>query len=124
MRPSLKDRYPITPMERYARWARADGAFRSWLRAHWRSSGEILHVAQPSMVVEGGADDWEMWSGMQFPESGDYIAGALPRPHRPRDEPWALHRTQRLGASPNNYRKDRSEGCVTIRRLPALDLDI
>lgn len=74
VRPSLKDRYPITPMERYARWTRADGApFDPWLRAHWRSGGEILKVAHPSMVVEGSVDDWETWTGMQFPESGDYV---------------------------------------------------
>lgn len=74
VRPSLKDRYPITPMERYVRWTRADGApFDPWLRAHWRSGGEILKVAHPSMVVEGSVGDWEQWTGMQFPESGDYV---------------------------------------------------
>lgn len=79
VRPSLKDRYPITPMERYARWTRPDGApFDPWLRAHWRSGGEVLKIAHPSMVVEGSADDWETWTGMRFPESGDYIVpGAL-----------------------------------------------
>jgi hypothetical protein len=79
VRPSIKSHYPITPMERYARWRRDDGApFDPWLRAHWRSGGEILKVAHPSMVVEGTADEWERWTGMQFPESGDYvIPGAL-----------------------------------------------
>lgn len=79
VRPSLKSRYPITPMERYCHWLREDGApFDPWLRAHWRVGGEILHIASPSMVIEGTADDWERWTGMKFPDSGDYIVpGAL-----------------------------------------------
>ena len=61
------------------RWQQDDGApFDPWLRAHWRSGGEILKVAYPSMQVEGSVDQWEEWTGMKFPESGDYIVqGAL-----------------------------------------------
>ncbi len=79
VRPSLKSRYPITPMERYAHWRRADGTpFDPWLRAHWRSGGEILKMAHPSMVVEATVAEWEAWTGLQFPESGNYIIdGAL-----------------------------------------------
>jgi GNAT superfamily N-acetyltransferase len=79
VRPSLKSKYPLTPMERYIRWQQEDGApFDPWLRVHWRLGAEILHVAHPSMVVEGTADEWEAWTGLQFPESGDYvIPGAL-----------------------------------------------
>ncbi len=74
VRPSWKMRYPLTPMERYVRWQQEDGApFDPWLRAHWRSGGEILKVAHPSMVVEGSAEEWEEWTGMRFPESGDYV---------------------------------------------------
>ena len=74
VRPSLKSRYPITPMEQYVRWQRDDGApFDPWLRAHWRVGAEILNVAHPSMVIEGSVDDWEQWTGMAFPQSGDYV---------------------------------------------------
>jgi len=35
VRPSLKDRYPLTPIERYVEWRRDDGLlFDPWLRAH------------------------------------------------------------------------------------------
>ncbi|MEZ4518824.1 MAG: hypothetical protein R3C44_19070 [Chloroflexota bacterium] len=35
-------------------------------------------MAHPSMVIEGTIGEWEMWTGMSFPESGDYIVeGAL-----------------------------------------------
>ncbi len=83
VRPSLKSRYPLTPMERYARWMRpgkngTPEPFDPWLRAHWRVGGEILTVAHPSMVIEAKVDDWEEWTGVEYPESGDYIVeGAL-----------------------------------------------
>jgi GNAT superfamily N-acetyltransferase len=74
VRPSWKMRYPLTPMERYVRWQQEDGApFDPWLRAHWRSGGEILKVAHPSMIIEESVDVWEKWAGEKFPESGDYI---------------------------------------------------
>jgi len=109
VRPSLKHRYPITPMDRYARWRRADGSpFDPWLRVHWRVGAEILRVAHPSMIIEGSADDWERWTGLRFPESGDYVVeGALVPIHIDREsnfgryiEPniWVHHplRSQRL----------------------------
>jgi GNAT superfamily N-acetyltransferase len=74
VRPSWKSRYPLAPMERYARWQREDGTpFDPWLRAHWRSGGEILKVAHPAFVAEGSIAEWEEWTGMQFPDSGDYV---------------------------------------------------
>lgn len=74
VRPSLKANYPLTPMERYVRWTREDGApFDPWLRVHWRAGGEILHIAHPSMVCHGTVEEWEEWTGLAFPESGDYV---------------------------------------------------
>jgi hypothetical protein len=74
VRPTLKDRYPLIPIERYARWRREDGrAFDPWIRVHERLGGEILTIAPASMVVEGTVADWETWTEMAFPESGDYV---------------------------------------------------
>jgi hypothetical protein len=79
VRPTLKHRYPTTPMRRYARWKRKDGApFDPWLRVHWRLGATLLRVAPRSMVVSGTATEWEEWTAMRFPESGRYIVpGAL-----------------------------------------------
>lgn len=79
VRPTLKHRYPLTPMARYARWRRPDGApFDPWLRVHWRLGARVLGVAACSMVVDGRVKDWEAWTGMRFPASGDYVVpGAL-----------------------------------------------
>ncbi len=74
VRPSQKMHYPITPLENYVRWQQEDGApFDPWLRAHWRSGGEILKTADPSLVAEAPVEDWESWTGMKFPESGEYV---------------------------------------------------
>ena len=79
VRPTLKDRYPLAPMERYARWERDDGLpFDPWLRVHRRLGAELLRVAPRSMTVTGTVGEWENWTGMRFPESGPYVVpGAL-----------------------------------------------
>ena len=79
VRPTLKERYPLTPMERYARWERDDGLpFDPWLRVHRRLGARFLEVAPESMVITGTIPEWEEWTGMSFPETGPYvIEGAL-----------------------------------------------
>jgi hypothetical protein len=79
VRPVLKSLYVLTPMERYARWARDDGLpFDPWLRTHCKIGGEIVGIASESKVVEGTVAEWEEWAAMRFPESGKYIVhGAL-----------------------------------------------
>jgi GNAT superfamily N-acetyltransferase len=79
VRPSLKDRYPLTPIERYVEWRRDDGLlFDPWMRAHERLGAEIVGIAQDSLVSEGTVADFEQWCGLQFPESGSYVVeGAL-----------------------------------------------
>jgi GNAT superfamily N-acetyltransferase len=74
VRPSQKQRYPLTPMERYVTWKRADGAaFDPWLRVHERMGAEILQVAPKAMVITDTVARWEEWTGLRFPESGRYV---------------------------------------------------
>jgi GNAT superfamily N-acetyltransferase len=79
VRPSLKHRYPLTPIDRYAEWRRDDGLlFDPWLRAHERLGAELVGIAEDSLVAEGTVADFERWSGLAFPESGSYVVeGAL-----------------------------------------------
>lgn len=79
VRPTWKERYPLIPIERYARWTRGDGLpFDPWLRVHARLGAEILGVCPASMVVEGDRSEWETWTGMAFPDEGEYVVrGAL-----------------------------------------------
>jgi GNAT superfamily N-acetyltransferase len=79
VRPSAKADYPITPIARYVGWRRADGLpFDPWLRVHARAGAELVGVCHGSMEVAGTVGDWEEWTGMAFPETGDYVVpGAL-----------------------------------------------
>jgi GNAT superfamily N-acetyltransferase len=74
VRPTLKHRYPLIPMERYAEWRRPDGSrFDPWLRVHERVGGEALGVVPAAMTVVGSVADWATWTGMAFPGSGRYV---------------------------------------------------
>lgn len=74
VRPNRKDRYPITPIERYARWTREDGtAFDPWIRVHLRLGASLGPPLPRSMRITGTIAEWETWTGMRFPESGDYV---------------------------------------------------
>jgi GNAT superfamily N-acetyltransferase len=79
VRPTWKERYPLIPLERYMRWQRPDGLpFDPWIRLHQRLGGEILALAPRSLDIRGTVAAWEDWTGMAFPESGDYVVpGAL-----------------------------------------------
>jgi GNAT superfamily N-acetyltransferase len=79
VRPTLKHRYPLTPMERYLSWRRPDGTHLDpWLRTHERLGADIVTVASESVVVTGTVAEWEEWTEMVFPESGAYVvSGAL-----------------------------------------------
>jgi hypothetical protein len=74
VRPTLKHRYPTTPIERFARWTREDGLpFDPWIRLHVRMGGRIVRASPESMTMRGTVAEWSSWTGMDFPESGDYI---------------------------------------------------
>lgn len=79
VRPTLKSAYPLTPFERYVGWRREDGSpFDPWLRVHRRLGAEFLKLMPESLTVTGTVAEWEDWTDMRFPESGDYVVpGAL-----------------------------------------------
>jgi GNAT superfamily N-acetyltransferase len=73
VRPSLKDRYPITPIGRYLEWTRANGEpFDPWVRIHVRRGGKIAKPIPHSMLINGTVAEWEDWTGMRFPGDGLY----------------------------------------------------
>ena len=74
LRPSWKERYPLTPIERYSRWTREDGLpFDPWIRTHARLGGEILRPEPRSLRISGTVTEWEEWTETAFPESGEYV---------------------------------------------------
>ncbi len=79
--PILKHLYPLTPMERYMRWKRADGSpFDPWIRVHWQLGARVLCVAPTTAISTGTVTQWEEWTGMRFPESGSYIVPGAQQP--------------------------------------------
>ena len=73
VRPSWKERYPLVPIERYAAWRRPNGMlFDPWMRVHERLGATILKPEPQSLRITGTVAEWESWTGMAFPESGDY----------------------------------------------------
>ena len=83
VRPTWKERYPLTPIERYVEWRREDGSlYDPWLRTHERLGADVIGIAPSSMTVGGSRDEWESWTSLQFPENGDYVVpGALSPVH-------------------------------------------
>lgn len=79
VRPTLKTSYPLTTMAEFATWSRPDGLHLDpWIRTHQRLGASILGPAPRSMRIRGTVGEWEQWSAMAFPSSGDYVVpGAL-----------------------------------------------
>lgn len=74
VRPTLKHRYALTPMERYVAWTHSDGLmFDPWLRTHQRLGATFMKVCPVSMTIPAKVSEWEKWTGMRFPDSGAYI---------------------------------------------------
>lgn len=73
VRPSWKERYPLVPIEHYARWRRADGLlFDPWMRVHERLGATIIKPEPRSLQITATITEWEEWTGMTFPENGSY----------------------------------------------------
>jgi hypothetical protein len=73
VRPNWKERYPLVEIERYAQWRRPDGLlFDPWMRVHERLGADVLKPEPRSLRITGTVSEWEGWTAMTFPESGDY----------------------------------------------------
>lgn len=90
VRPSQKHRYPLISMEDYISWKRDDGyCFDAWLRTHQRLGAVIIKVATASMIVRGTVAQWERWTNLPLPGSGQHIVAGAVNPiriDRERDE--------------------------------------
>jgi GNAT superfamily N-acetyltransferase len=74
VRPNWKERYPLVPIDRYSEWRRADGLlFDPWMRVHERLGARVLKPEPQSLRITGTVAEWESWTEMAFPESGEYV---------------------------------------------------
>jgi GNAT superfamily N-acetyltransferase len=79
LRPTEKEKEPLTPFAHYVQRRRADGLpFDAWIRTHIRIGARIVKVAPRSMVIAGTIAEWHAWTGLSFCESGiETVPGAL-----------------------------------------------
>jgi hypothetical protein len=64
----------LPPIETFACWTRPDGApLDPWLRTHCRLGGQIIATAPRSQTMTGTVEDWQTWTGMPFPSTGEYV---------------------------------------------------
>lgn len=74
VRPSLKERYPLIPVDAYSRWTRGDGLpFDPWMRVHARLGATVLRAEPRSMEIMAPVADWERWIGLELPQPGEYV---------------------------------------------------
>ncbi len=74
LRPTLKHRYPLTPIDQFAGWVRTDGRpLDPWLRTHVRLGARVLATTENSQTFTGTIAQWQEWSGLALPASGTYV---------------------------------------------------
>jgi hypothetical protein len=62
-------------------WTRENGEpFDPWLRVHVRRGATIARPIPHSMRITGSVAEWEEWTGMRFPDDGEFTfpAGLAP----------------------------------------------
>ncbi len=79
LRPTEKDKEPLTPFAQYAARCRGDGQpHDAWIRTHVRAGAEIVKVAPRSVVIPGTLAEWREWTGLPLDINGPAIVpGAL-----------------------------------------------
>lgn len=74
VRPSWKERYPITPIEQYVAWRRDDGQLLDpWMRVHERLGARVSTPLPESLLITGTVAEWESWTGLPLPADGDFV---------------------------------------------------
>jgi GNAT superfamily N-acetyltransferase len=74
VRPNEKSKYPLISIDDYLTWKTEEGLpFDAWLRVHARLGGEIITACHKSKVIRGTLTEWEEWTNLKFPQSGQYI---------------------------------------------------
>jgi len=74
VRPSWKERYPLAPIASYVRWRREDGKLLDpWMRVHESLGARVATPLPRSLRITGTVADWETWTGLPFPETGEYV---------------------------------------------------
>ncbi|HLF72722.1 MAG TPA: hypothetical protein VI524_00110 [Anaerolineales bacterium] len=79
LRPNEKSHYPLISIDDYITWRTEEGLpFDPWIRVHTRLGGRLIKTCHASKTIRGTRAEWEAWTKIKFPQSGEYvIPGAL-----------------------------------------------
>ena len=93
LRPTAKDREPLTPFADYVARQRDDGLPADpWIRVHVRAGAKIVKIAPTSMTITGTLAEWAGWTGIRFAASGTAIVpGALSPVHVSLEQDHAVY---------------------------------
>jgi hypothetical protein len=81
VRPNFKARYPIIPIEDYIQWTNGEGLpFDPWMRVHSRLGARLIKPCSRAMTMGGTVAQWETWTGVAIPGSGDFVLPDLLAP--------------------------------------------
>ena len=74
VRPTIKKLYPLTDIDTFAAWKRQDGLpLDPWVRTHVRLGATLLCGAPASQTMTGTVAEWEAWTKLALPSTGDYV---------------------------------------------------
>lgn len=74
IRPTLKHKYPLIPMDEYIGWKNEKGEpYDPWIRVHLKNGGKIIKCCPQSMDISAPIELWEEWTGMEFQSTGEYV---------------------------------------------------
>ncbi len=98
LRPTWKHRYPMVSMAEYApQGVGASGSMGRWTIRRRATTSSIVAPARRSMVIEGTVAEWEQWTAMLFPVTGDYVVPeALGLVHIDRARDWGRYVEENL----------------------------
>ena len=105
VRPNRKSDFPDLSIDDYIKLTDRNGLPQDpWMRVHARDGARVIKPCRRAMRITGTDTEWENWTGLSFPKTGDYIVpGALVRVHIDREhdlgtyiEPnvWMVHPVQ------------------------------
>lgn len=74
VRPIDKVEFPMMTMEDYIDLKNEDSSiFDDWIRVHLKMGGQLARICHRSFTVEASIEEWEEWTEMTFPESGQNV---------------------------------------------------
>ena len=80
LRPILKHLYPTVTLADYMTWKDSKGRpIDPWARTSGDLKAEYLGIAPNAIVTEASVAQWEEWTGLIFPQSGEYV---IPEGHQ------------------------------------------